>query len=217
MRLSLVFLAACALLVRAADKKTPATAHAANDKLEVSATLYNDKDAVRAELGSDLNGYFTLVKVEIVPKGAKPIAISRDDFVLRAYNDGQKCEPFAPSQVAGRGALVVSQVGSGGGTMMESPGGPIWGGLGGGRPQRMGGNSPNVGNTGETGTAQATLSNDAKEDPVVAVLKQKMLPDKETAEPLSGLLYFALEGKHKPKDLALQYRGPGGRLELAFK
>jgi hypothetical protein len=217
MRSKLVLLAVCALLARAADKKGPPTATAANDKLEISATLYGDKDAVRGELGSDLGGYFTLVRVQIAPKGAKALAISRDDFVLRAYNDGQKCAPFEPSQIAGRGALVVSSTNSGGGTTMESPGGPIWGGLGGSRPRRMGGDSPNVGNSAGSGSAQATLSDDAQEDPILTVLKQKMLADKETAEPLSGLLYFALEGKHKPKDLALQYRGPGGRLDLAFK
>ena len=50
-----------------------------------------------------------------------------------------------------------------------------------------------------------------------AVLKTKILEEKKTTEPLSGLLYFSLEGKHKPKDLTLQYNGPAGRLVLAFK
>jgi len=31
------------------------------------------------------------------------------------------------------------------------------------------------------------------------------------------MLYFALEGKNKPKDLSLLYKGPAGRLVFDFK
>jgi hypothetical protein len=67
--------------------------------------------------------------------------------------------------------------------------------------------------------AQATVDEGAKkkEDPLMAVLKAKVLPEQETGEPLAGLLYFSLEGKHKPKQLSLQYNGPAGRLILEFK
>ena len=44
-----------------------------------------------------------------------------------------------------------------------------------------------------------------------------MLPDKETKEPVEGLLYFLLEGKNKAKDLGLLYKGPAGRLAMDFK
>jgi hypothetical protein len=43
------------------------------------------------------------------------------------------------------------------------------------------------------------------------------MPEKSTAEPVSGLLYFQLEGKHKPKDLELRYSGPAGRISLRFR
>jgi hypothetical protein len=43
------------------------------------------------------------------------------------------------------------------------------------------------------------------------------LPEKETTEALSGLLYFQMVGKLKPKDLELHYKGPGGRLALRFR
>ena len=212
MRPICVLLAIPVLLLQAADKKRgPVVAEGSNDKVAVSATLYNDKDAIRGELGSDLGGYFTLVKVEITPKGAKPLAISHDDFVLRTYNDGQKCGAFEPSQVAGRGVLVVSNQGNGGGLMSESTG-PSWGGMGG-----WGRRSPGMGNAGAPTSTQATVSDTGKDDPVLTILKQRMLPDKETADPLSGLLYFSLEGKHKPKDYGLQYIGPAGKLTLEFK
>lgn len=56
-----------------------------------------------------------------------------------------------------------------------------------------------------------------KDDPVLAVLKARVLPEKQTTEPVSGLLYFSIEGKHKPKDLTLQYKTPQGLLTLSFR
>ena len=55
-----------------------------------------------------------------------------------------------------------------------------------------------------------------KENPLLAVLKEKVLLEKETNEPVTGLLYFILEGKHKPKDLELIYKSQGQRLILDF-
>jgi hypothetical protein len=69
----------------------------------------------------------------------------------------------------------------------------------------------------EEATVTAQSGAKDKENPVLAVLKQKVLPEKETSEPLAGLLYFSLEGKQKPKDLELQYNGPAGKLSLQFR
>ena len=44
-----------------------------------------------------------------------------------------------------------------------------------------------------------------------------MLKDVETKEPVEGLIYFLLEGKNKPKDLGLLYKGPAGHLAMDFK
>jgi hypothetical protein len=56
------------------------------------------------------------------------------------------------------------------------------------------------------------------ENPLLAVLKAKGVPDIESKEPVEGLLYFALEGrKLKPKDTALVYKGAAGRLVMDFK
>lgn len=225
MRLLGISLISGLVLLTAAEKKPPA-AQAGNDQLQITATLYPDKDAVRQELGNDLGGYFILMKVELSPKGGKALAVSRDDFLLRSFKDGQKSEPFEPSQIAGRGALVVSTTSIGGGSMSQDRG-PVWGGIPGtgGRPQRLPGNRLPGQETGGGGTAPGQTAADAtvnsgekvKEDPLLAVLKAKILPEKETSEPLSGLLYFSLEGKHKPKDLQLQYRGPAGKLVLQFR
>jgi hypothetical protein len=48
------------------------------------------------------------------------------------------------------------------------------------------------------------------------VLKEKILPEKETDAPVSGLLYFPME-KQKLKDLELIYKTPEGKLTLRFK
>ena len=57
----------------------------------------------------------------------------------------------------------------------------------------------------------------AKEDnPLLEVLKAKILPEKKTQETVKGQLYFLLDGKHKLKDLELMYKNTGGRLILDF-
>jgi len=171
-----------------------------------------DREAVREALGSDLGGHYIVVNVHVVPKDGRKVTISRDDFLLRTDKDGERTTPFAPSQIAGRGALVVSTgAGSGGTIMAGSPGyGPPYGPLGGGGI--MGGGS-------EAGTeTHATMKSGAKDkaDPMLDVLKAKMLPEKESETAVSGLLYFPME-KQKLKDLELIYTTAEGKLSLRFK
>jgi len=219
MRLLAAFAVSGLLLLAAADKKPP-VAETGNQRLGITATLYHDKEAVKEAVGSDLGGYFIVVRVELAPKGGQALNVLRDDFLLRSHSDGQKSGPFAPSQIAGRGALVVGRAVYGGGVAPNDPTGPVWGGIPGtgGMPQQLPQQGSGVGNMageeGATVTAQSGVKD--KENPVLAVLKQKVLPEKEIREPLAGLLYFSLEGKHKPKDLELQYNGPAGKLTLQF-
>jgi hypothetical protein len=216
MRSILIFLLSAAFACAA--EKGPSVAQASNDGVALTATVFTARDEVREQLGSDLDGYFIVVKVVLSPKDGKPLAISLDDFLLRSYKDGQKSQPFAPTQIAGRGSLVVSSTGGGG--MGADQGGPVWGGPGMGGPQRLPGQNGGFGSTtSDTSSAKATVSDGGKqkEDPILAVLKEKILTEKKTTEPVSGLLYFSLEGKHKPKDLVLQYNNPSGKLTLTFK
>jgi hypothetical protein len=219
MRLLAAFAVSGLLLLAAADKKPP-VAETGNQRLGITATLYHDKEAVKEAVGSDLGGYFIVVRVELAPKDGQALNVLRDDFLLRSHSDGQKSGPFAPSQIAGRGALVVGRAVYGGGVAPNDPTGPVWGGIPGtgGMPQQLPQQGSGVGNmAGEEGaTVTAHSGAKDKENPVLAVLKQKVLPEKEIREPLAGLLYFSLEGKHKPKDLELQYNGPAGKLTLQF-
>jgi hypothetical protein len=216
-RLACFFL--CSLLPVMAARKQPSQAEAANDKLQISATLLLDRESIQQELGSDLDGYFIVLKMQLTPNGTEPLALSLDDFLLRSFKDGQKCAPYAPSQIAGRATLVVNTRTEGGGPMAEDRG-PVWGGIPGtgGRPERMSDGVPGMGNAPGQTRAQAKIIRGDKDkpNPLLAVLKEKVLQEGEISKPVSGLLYFSLEGKHKPKDLKLEYRGPAGPLNLQF-
>jgi hypothetical protein len=87
-----------------------------------------------------------------------------------------------------------------------------------GRPQRGPSNGGAVGNTPSTTAAEAKVEKaESKDNPLLAVLKEKILPEKDITDPLTGLLYFPIEGKVKPKDLELHYRLQGSKLALRFK
>lgn len=209
------------LLPCAANNDAPPTAKASNDKIAISATLFNDQASVERALGAKLDKGFIIVRVTLEPKGDEPIAVYRDDFTLHSFNDGQKCSPFYPSQIAGNAQLVITSGSSG--ALAAQDNGTVWGpGPGGsGPPHRLPGNSGGIAGTPTAGTAPARANFETggkgKKDETLAVLEKKILPEKETKEPVSGMLYFLLEGKHKPKQLALDYKGAGGRLLLEFK
>lgn len=204
-----------AALVWAADKGPP-KGEAASKTLRLEATAFLDKASIQQAVGSPLDGGIVVVTVTLTPSSGQKLTINRDDFLLRSDKDGQRCTPYAPSQIAGSGTLRV-KTGYGGGGIAAQENRPVWGGIGGiGFPSSGGG----IGNSGSTEEAVASLEQDSgkqKENPLLGVLKQKILPEKEIAGPITGQLYFLLEGKHKPKDVELLYNAAGGRLSVRFK
>lgn len=210
-----------AVILCGADKKPPVRSME-NDALEITATPIADREAVRQVLGSDLGGHYILVEVKVAPKDGQKIAIHLDDFLLRTDKDGERTTPFAPSQIAGKGALVISDGASSGGGTMAGPVGPTYGGgpYGGplGGPPLMGPSGLGVGGSDATGEVAAKVQSGSKDkpNPMLAVLKEKILPEKETDAPVSGLLYFPME-KQKVKDLELIYTTPSGKLSMRFK
>ena len=127
-RLLAIFLAS-ALLVSGAAKKTTATARGENDDVILNVTIYIDSAAVKEALGDDLGGHYIVAQVKVEPKYTKEITIDRDDFILRTDKDGDRTKPMAPSQIAGRGSLVLTGVQGPGGQGAErsrgwSMGGP---------------------------------------------------------------------------------------------
>lgn len=216
-----VFIFLFAALVCAADKKSRLTGEAGNDNVDIYATPLLDKEQIKAAIGAELPAGIIAIQVKVVPKGDDSLSVSRDDFQIISHKDGQRSGPFGPSQIAGSSTMVISTVNQAGGAYSGNPNGPVWGGIPGlGRPRQMPGEGGAVGAGGSGVTeAQAKTTSGAdkdKDNPLLAILDSKMLADKETKEPVSGYLYFPLEGKQKLKDIELIYKGPAGRLIVPF-
>jgi hypothetical protein len=202
----LTFLLAAAL---SAGKPKHAGPYKMSDQsVEITATPILDREEIKELLGSDLGGHYVLMNVTVTPKFGKEIDLRRDDFTLKTDKDGDRAKPFVASQIAGKGALVVSEkaAGTSGGPQFGSPYDyPAYsGGVGGGPTQVT--------------EAQAKMQNSAKGDsPLMKVLNEKIMPEKKTdSAPVSGLLYFPME-KQKQKDLELIYDSPDGKLRLRFR
>jgi hypothetical protein len=195
-------------------------AETGDEKVDLSGTVYAGKDAAAEVIGADPAGMdLIVVQVRLRPRGDTEIAVSRDDFLILSRRDGQRSQPLHPSQVAGKGTLVVSRSGGGGvGGVMNQQRGPIWGGMPGtgGRPTRVGGDDDAT----VSGLSQEQVSSEVKEGggdgSLLSILKTKELPQGKTDKEISGLLYFLLDGRHKAKDLELVYEGTGRKLRLDF-
>jgi hypothetical protein len=222
MRYSGLFFLFAALVCSAADKKTRPTGEAGNDTVDIYATPLLDKEQIKAAIGAELPAGIIAVLVKVVPKGDEPLSVSRDDFQIISHKDGQRSGPFVPSQIAGSSTMVISTVNQGGGAYGGNPSGPVWGGIPGlGRPRQMPGDGGSAG-AGGSGVSEAKAKTTSgspdkdKANPLLAILDNKMLVDKETKEPVTGYLYFPLEGKQKLKEIELIYKGPAGRLIVPF-
>jgi hypothetical protein len=219
MRFALLLCLAAALVLAADKKKT--SGEAGNDNLDITAKPLILPDQIRAALESDLPPGIIAVEVTLIPRGESALSINRDDFILLSRKDGQRSGPYSPSQIAGSATMVVTSRARGGGEIGSRGDGPVWGGIPGtgGRPRQVNDGSGGFGSTAshETDT-KAEIKDDQrnKSNPLLKVLEAKILPDKEITEPLTGLLYFPIEGKIRQKDLALIYKGPAGRLIVEF-
>jgi hypothetical protein len=191
-----------ALLVFAASK-TIASGHGENDSMALDATLYIDGDAIKSIIGDDLGGHYIVAEIKLTPKYGKEISVLRDDFVLRTDKDGEKAQPYVGNQIAGQTALVVSG---------EQPAKKKGSGWTIGGPVMMGG--PGMPN--DPGPTGSTVKHDDKENPLKKTLDDKILVEKKTDKPVTGLLYFPME-KQKMKDLQLIYGTKDARIDLRFK
>jgi len=192
------------LLGAPAKKQTVGSGRGENEDVILSITLYSDPADVKELIGDDLGGHYIVADVKMEPKYGKEINIDRDDFVLHTDKDGDKAKPFAPSQIAGREALIVSQTAA-----PQRRSGISIGGMGGG----MG-----TGGQNDHGSLKTTVQNPAAvpENPLEKVLKDKILEEKKTTQPASGLLYFPME-KQKLKDLEVRYGPTASRITVRFK
>ena len=209
-RLLAIFLGS-ALLVSGAAKKTTATARGENDDVILNVTIYTDSAAVKEALGDDLGGHYIVAQVKVEPKYTKEITIDRDDFILRTDKDGDRTKPMAPSQIAGRGSLVLTGTQGPGGLGAERSRGWSLGG-----PIGMGGGGVGAGGGADTSGVKATMENSEKENPLKKLLDAKVLPEKKIEEPVTGFLFFPMENQ-KIKDLEMLYGGKENRVRMRFK
>lgn len=190
-----------------------------NELVDLSATALTTPEQIHQELGGDLGTGFIVVKVTLRPVSDKPVVISHDDFLLVDDNQGQRSRPFEPTQIAGSSSLIVTSKGARNGGLRGQSGGPIWGGLGGAGSRLPGGGGTAGNGTTDSSTAEAKVesASETHPNPILLALKTKVLPETSISEPVSGLLYFLLEGKVKSKDLRLSYKTPAGKLTLRFR
>ncbi len=200
-----VLIALITSLVCFAGDRKQLPGQAGNDAVDLEASLIIGRDEITEAIGSDIGEGFVVARVKVIPKGDKPLRIGPDDFMMISRKDGQRSTAMAPSEIAGKGELVVKRGTSDGGKTSWGAGG-IGAGLG---------SSPG---TVQRDVIKGTqIDENSKEGPALAALTAKILPDKETKEPMEGLLYFSISGKLKPKDLAIVYKGEAGKLEMEFE
>ena len=202
-----VFLLSVAMLSASADKKLP-IGEASNEALDITASPPLTRDEVKQELGADLGEDVIAIRVTARPVSDKPVQLTRDNFLMVSNKDGQRSQPFEPGELAGSDSLAVTTDGvRRGGLGNHGPSLSVGLGLGG----------IGTGGGAQTPNVKVRETRDSKENPLLAALKAKMLPEKKITEPVTGLLFFDINGKVKAKDLELRYKGPAGEMALRFK
>jgi hypothetical protein len=205
--------AAAAALTALGAAPKPLPGQAGNDDIDLTASVLVDRSEIEQAVGVDLGAGYLAVRMKATPKTDKPLRIGPDDFTMVSRKDGQRSQALTPNEIAGHGGTLIVKTGDqrgGGGSTRRTLG---IGGFGGGSV----GNSTNNNTNVDAHVEQGTEKSDGKDSPLMAALKEKGLPDQETKEPLEGLLYFPIEGKIKPKDVAVIYKGPAGKLIIEFQ
>lgn len=187
----------------AKEKRLP-SGEAGNDVVAITATAL-DSEQLKQIFNSDFDNGYSVIEVTLTPKGSKPLDIHLDDFLLRSDQTGEHTGPLAAAQIAGQGALVVRR-----GEGPKRKGG-FSGGFGG---VMMGGGA--MGPPTAVDNTKVEVKENAEADPMLSILKRKILAEKTISEPVTGLLFFPLD-KAKPRHLALVYTTSGGKLRMQFR
>jgi hypothetical protein len=179
------------------------------ETVALTGKAYLDPEAIKQLLGYDLGGHYIVVQMTVTPKGEKPLNVQSSDFQIFCEGDGDRTQPQSPAEIAATDTLVLKRGQSGIGSLGEEAG-TTWSGVG------FGGRSAKKKKDEDSGPPSATVKKGTKDDALKSALTEKALPEKETAQPVSGLLYFPIE-KKKMKDLVLFYATPAGKLRMYFK
>lgn len=195
-------LVAVSTLFASADKTLPIE-KTSDDFVEIAATILPKEDIAK-QFGSDLGGNIVVLRVTVRPVSDKPVKIDYDDFSLFDTYVGDRSQPYEASQIAGQGALEIT-----------AADGSHKSGIGFGMGPMMGGATPDYNPT--LSNSRVKSGSDAKHNPLEDTLKKYALPETSVTDPVTGLLYFQMDGKKiKPKNLELSYKSQSGRLALRF-
>ncbi len=205
MRQFLLFTLVAGLTCLAGERKN-LPGQAGNDDVDLEGSVILGHDEIVSAVGAEIGEGYIVARMKAIPKGDTPLRIGPGDFTMISRKDGQRSTALEPSEIAGKGELVIKR-----GNSDDKKTGWSAVGIGGGL-----GSSP--------GTVQRDVikgtqvdDNSKEQTPALAALAAKMLPDKETKIPVEGLLYFSINGKVKAKDLAIVYKGPAGKLVMEFE
>jgi hypothetical protein len=177
--------------------------------MEIRARLLNDPAEIKSRLGGDAPTNLVVLETQAALLEEGKFTLDLEDFLLVSGRDGQKSTHVRPDQLASANVLIVSQTSSGG-----AHAGPVVGnripGIGSPPPSGIGSGGPGLDGikTEEKRVKQKT--------DLLQKLREQQMPIEVTATGVKGLLYFLVEGKWKPKDLTLLYRGKDGRITLDF-
>ena len=198
---------------------------AEDSRARIEARLLLTRDAMKAALGADPGENVIIVEVKYTPRKEGKYYFDHDEFLLRTDNDGQRARPMFPSQLAGASVMVISSRGGTQGQMGSEQRRVPYGVPGipgsGGPPMTLPGQQPpTVGSsTADTSEASASIEDDKstpEQKKLLKLLHEKRLPEGEVEGPVSGLLYFVFEGKHKLKHFEFVYRKAPPRLSVRF-
>ncbi len=192
--------------------------HSKTDDAEFSARLVLDRDEIRSLLGSDLDGDFILVQLNIRPLYNYRLVLERDDFTLRSRRDNERSRGMSPDEIAGESVLVLGRrrVGSGG-VFGESQDPVILGNPGtDNRPRRLPSPNSSIGSSLSASGSTEVSRVKHRQTSLLERLAELELPIQETRAPVRGFLYFQVSAKQKKKHIRLMYDGPAGEFTMRF-
>ncbi len=222
---TLAIIAVLASVTPVFGQAEPPLGVAEDSRARIEARLLLTRDAMKTALGADPGENVIILEVKYAPRKEGKYYLDHDEFLLRTDNDGQRARPLFPSQLAGASVMVISSRGGSQGQIGSEqrrvpygvPGIP---GSGGPPLSLPGSQPPTVGSsTADTSEASASIEDDKTNPEQKALLKllhEKRLPEGEVEGPVSGLLYFVFEGKHKIKHFEFVYRKAPPRLSVRF-
>lgn len=189
--------------------------------MEVKVRLVRDLQEISQLLGSDLDGEFILLELNVKPLYGAKIELKRDDFLMRSYRNNDTSVAQSPDRISGGSELVLGKAEklTVGIYSQTGVGIPVGGAPGTGtRPRRIGGEETLTGGGAQTKETREVSQRDSEGgNDLLSRLQSRELPVGEVDDIVHGYLYFQLSPKEKPKHLTLNYESELGEFQIHFR